>query len=310
LWSIRRQFLQRSSKPPDAINLHFALYVFPLLQSLPKDVPVTFTFHGPWAIESQWEGDNQWSVLCKQWIENRVYCHCDRFIVLSKAFGNILHQTYRVPWHKIYVIPGGVNTVLFQPSQSRTQARALLQWPQDRFILFTARRLVHRMGLDNLLNALAIVRQKKVDIWLAIAGNGPLRVHLERQIQELGLSQHVQLLGFLPDKQLPLAYQAADFTIVPSQSLEGFGLVVVESLACGTPVLGTPVGGMQEILTAFSPQLIADSVQTHAIAHQIEAVIRGDISIPSRTDCREYAATQFNWPKIASQVQQVLLAKS
>lgn len=56
LWRVRQKFQQRKLIRPDAINLHFALYGLPLLQYLPKDVPVTFTFHGPWAFESQQEG--------------------------------------------------------------------------------------------------------------------------------------------------------------------------------------------------------------------------------------------------------------
>ncbi len=107
---------------------------------------------------------------------------------------------------------------------------------------------------------------------------------------------------------MPVAYQAADLTVVPSQSLEGFGLILLESLACGTPVLCTPVGGMPEILANFSPQLITDSTDTEAIALRLEALLSGQLSMPSRTACRDYASTYFNWPKIAQQVRQVLLA--
>jgi glycosyltransferase involved in cell wall biosynthesis len=308
LWLIRSNFLRRKASQPDAINLHFALYSLPLLQILPPGVPITFSFHGPWALESKQEGAGKLSVFLKHWVEQRVYDRCDRFIVLSKAFGTILHQEYQVPWSKIHIIPGGVDLSRFQPNLSRQEARTQLNWPQDRPILFTPRRLVHRVGLDKLLMAIATIKPKIPDVWLAIAGKGPLKPDLERQATELGLNDHVTFLGFLPDDQLPGAYQAADLTIMPSQSLEGFGLVLLESLACGTPTLCTPVGGMPEILEPFSPDLITSSTEATAIAERLEELLTGKVSMPSREACREYAATHFDWQKIAQQVRQVLLA--
>jgi glycosyltransferase involved in cell wall biosynthesis len=308
LWLIRSNFLKRKAAQPDAINLHFALYSLPLLQVLPPGVPITFSFHGPWALESKQEGAGKLSVLFKHWVEQRVYDRCDRFIVLSKAFGTILHQEYQVPWSKIHIISGGVDLSRFQPNLSRQDARAQLNWLQERPILFTPRRLVHRVGLDKLLTAIATIKPKIPDVWLAIAGKGPLKPDLERQATELGLNDHVRFLGFLPDDQLPLAYQAADLTIMPSQSLEGFGLVLLESLACGTPTLCTPVGGMPEILEPFSPNLITSSTEATAIAERLEELLIGKVSMPSRESCREYAVAHFDWQKIAQQVRQILLA--
>ena len=307
LWLIRSNFLQRNSTEPDAINLHFALYSFPLLQVLPRGVPVTFSFHGPWALESKQEGSGKLSVFLKHWVEDRVYHRCDRFIVLSKAFGDILHQEYQVPWSKIHVIPGGVDLSRFQLNRSRPVARSQMDWPQNRPILFTARRLVHRVGLDKLLMAIAMIKPQIPDIWLAIAGKGPLQAVLEQQATDLRLNDNVKFLGFLPDDQLPIAYQAADLSVMPSQSLEGFGLAVLESLACGTPALCTPVGGMPEILEPFSPNLITTSIEATAIAERLEQLLLGKVPMPSREACQEYAAKNFDWQNIAQKIRKVLL---
>jgi glycosyltransferase involved in cell wall biosynthesis len=307
LWSAYRTFNDRPLTHSNAINIHFALYGCALLPHLPAHVPVTCTFHGPWAQESAREGVSSLNVWLKKQIEQVVYNRCDRFIVLSKAFGNLLHQTYRISWDKIHVIPGGVDVQRFQANLSRREARSQLNWPQDRFILFTPRRLVQRMGLDKLLAALAQRKPAISDIWLAIAGKGPLRETLEQQVHDLGLIDHVKFLGFLPDDQLPIAYQAADLTVMPSQSLEGFGLVLLESLACGTPTLCTPVGGMPEVITGFSPELITATTDVTAIAQSLADIITQKISLPDRYSCREYASTYFNWHNIAQQVQAVLL---
>ncbi|HLO86706.1 MAG TPA: glycosyltransferase family 4 protein [Nostocaceae cyanobacterium] len=310
LLSIRNNFQKTRVGKPDAINLHFALYSFPLLDILPKGVPITFNFHGPWASESKQEKVNkQISIFLKQWIiEKTTYHRCDRFVVLSKAFGQILHQHYQIPWEKIYVIPGGVDIDRFQITVSPQAARQQLNWPGDRPILFTSRRLVHRMGIDKLLQALAIIKPRIPDVWLAIAGRGHIQATLQQQAQELGLENNVKFLGFLPDEQLPLAYQAADLMIMPSQSFEGFGLAILESLACGTPVLCTPVGGMPEVLQRFSPDLITDSISVESIAEKLEQVILGKLPLPTREECRNYTVSNYDWKNIAQQVRQVILA--
>lgn len=307
LYSAYQNSRSLMSSNPDAINLHFALYGLAAIPNLPKDVPVTCTFHGPWAIESQQEGDSKLGVWLKKQMEQQVYNRCDRFIVLSKAFGQILHQEYCIPWDKIHIIPGGVDTQQFKNNLSRQEAREKLDWPQDRFIIFTPRRLVHRMGLDKLLSAIAQLKAEKHDIWLAIAGKGPLRDTLEKQTAELDLNNAVKFLGFLPDNDLPIAYQAADLTIMPSQSLEGFGLVLLESLASGTPVLCTPVGGMPEVIRDFSPELITDSPGEQAIATTLKAILTDQIQLPNRKACQDYATNQFSWRTISEQVKQVLL---
>jgi glycosyltransferase involved in cell wall biosynthesis len=307
--SCRNNFRQTRGEKPDAINLHFALYSFPIMDILPKEVPITFNFHGPWVSESEQEVTKQkLSNFFKQWlIEKRTYQRCDRFIVLSHAFAKILHQQYQIPEEKIHVIPGGVDTQRFAPKLSPQEARIKLNFPVDRPIIFTSRRLVNRVGIDKLLTAIALIKPRIPDVWLAIGGRGPMEAALKQQSQELGLDDHVKFIGFLPDADLPVAYQAADFSIMPSQSFEGFGLAIIESLACGTPVICTPVGGMPETLQPFSPQLITSAADENAIAQTLEAALLGKITIPTRNACRDYATTNFNWDKIAQQIRTVLL---
>ncbi len=307
LYSAYRTLRSLPALQSQAINIQFALYGMAALPHLPKDIPITCTFHGPWALESQQEGGSHVSVWTKKKMEQLVYGRCDRFIVLSKAFGEILHQEYGVACEKIHVIPGGVDTQRFQNNLSRQQAREELGWPKDRFIIFTPRRLVHRMGLSTLLRVIASLRAGNRDLLLAIAGKGPLRKVLEQEATELGLDNEVTFLGFVPDEALPTAYQAADLTIIPSQSLEGFGLVILESLASGTPVLCTPVGGMPEVIEDFSASLISRAASEQAIAATLSDVLAGNIRLPTRDACHTYAATRFGWPAIAQRVKETLL---
>lgn len=307
LWSASQAYRQKRHTPVDVINLHFALNSFPLLPYLPPKVPVVATFHGPWFQESQQEGDRKLVVGLKKQLEHLVYRRCDRFIVLSKAFGEILHQEFGISWDRITVIPGGVDTSRFSINLTRQQAREKLGWPQDRFIVFTPRRLVQRMGLGQLIDAIAPLVSQGQAVWLAIAGKGPLRDTLENQVKELNLQNQVKFLGFLPDDDLPVAYQAADITVMPSQSLEGFGLVLLESLACGTPVLCTPVGGMPEVIQGFSPDLVTVDATAAGLRNVLSKILTGETSLPNRDACRLYAESNFNWTAIVQRVQSILI---
>ena len=307
LWEIRSNFKKIKLSSKTAINLHFALYSFPILNSLPSDVPITFNFQGPWAGESKQEGANPIVIWLKKQLELRVYRRCDRFIVLSQAFGEILHCEYGIPWERINVIPGAIDTQAFNSALSKIEARQQLGWKSDRKILFTPRRLVNRMGLDRLLEAMVEVRKQVPDVWLGIAGKGPIAAQLQQQIEDLDLTDHVELLGFVPDELLSVAYQAADLTVVPSISLEGFGLILTESLACGTPALSTPVGGMPEILRPLDEALVTDSIEVSAIAQRLIEFLTGDRPLPTRDTCRQYAVENFDWSVIAPKVQKVLL---
>jgi glycosyltransferase involved in cell wall biosynthesis len=308
LLNVRSEFRRSISSSKTAINLHFALYSFPVINSLPSQIPITFNFHGPWALEGEQEGDKDIFIWLKKQLELYVYRRCDRFIVLSRAFGEVLHQEYRIPWEKIHIIPGGVNTDEFKPVLTKAEARAKLGWDPDRKILFTPRRLVHRVGLDRLLEAMVEIRKVVPDVWLGIAGKGILSQQLEQQIKDLELQDHAKLLGFIPDDLLSLAYQAADITVVPSISWEGFGLILVESLASGTPAISTPIGGMPEILQPLDPNLVTDSTEVSAISDRLIQFLSGQIPLPTSDTCRNYAVDNFDWKHITPRVQEVLIA--
>ena len=100
-----------------------------------------------------------------------------------------------------------------------------------------------------------------------------------------------------------MAYTAADFSIVPSQALEGFGLITLESLACGCPVLVTPVGGLPEVVQNLDPTLILRGTSREALA---EGIHRGlSEPLPSAVLCREYVEKNFSWPQITRRVLEI-----
>ena len=101
-------------------------------------------------------------------------------------------------------------------------------------------------------------------------------------------------------------YQAADLTVVPTVALEGFGLVTVESLACGTPVLGTDEGGTGEILRPFRPDLLVPPRDAVALATRLSALLADAGSRPDAATCRRYAEDHYAWPGVLARLEDEL----
>jgi len=305
LWAVRSAVQSAEDlRRADLIASHFALYTAPLLDLI-GDTPLVVHFHGPWALESAVEGASSLNIRLKHWLEQQVYRRGDRFIVLSEAFRDVLATQYAVDPSRIEVVPGGVDVERFKPSTSRAAARQVFGLCPHRPIVVSVRRLVTRVGLFSLLDAVERLRQREPDLLLLVAGKGPLADTLNTYIEEHDLSRHVRLLGFVPDADLPSLYRAADVSIVPSTHWEGFGLVAAESLAAGTPALVTPVGGLPEVVSPLSEDLVLEGRTPAAVAQGLREALRGTRPLPASEDCYRYARTRFAWPVIANQVQTV-----
>jgi glycosyltransferase involved in cell wall biosynthesis len=303
--ALRRELRQMlAEQQPELLVSHFAPYTFPVLDLI-REYPLVVHFHGPWALEGQVEDRGGLKSKFKAALERTVYRRGALCIVLSRAFRDILCHRYGVPGEHLRIVPGGVDTERFTTGVTSQEARELLGWPQNRPIVFTVRRLVRRMGLKNLVAAMEEVCRTVPEVFLAIAGKGALFEELWAQIQSQGLQNNVRLLGYLPDDELPLAYRAANLTVVPTVALEGFGLIAAESLAAGTPVLVTPVGGLPEVVSGLSPKMVLPSSGVGALAEGIESVLTGKLPLPDEQACRDYARTRYDWSVVATHLREV-----
>jgi glycosyltransferase involved in cell wall biosynthesis len=264
-------------------------------------------FQGPWSAESGIEGDGLLATRAKHWTESQVYKRAARLIVLSRAFARLLEERYDVPADRIRVIPGAVNTRRFLPTRSRGDARRALGWPTDRPIVLVVRRLVRRMGLENLLAAVRLAKVSVPDVLVIIAGTGPLSGELQQRAQAEGLSSNVRFTGFLPEDDLPSAYRAADLSVVPSVALEGFGLIVAESLAAGTPALVTNVGGLPETIERLAPQCIVHDAGARPLAAMLVDALRGTLPLPPLAECIQHAQAHFDWSVVTGRVRDTYL---
>jgi len=305
-WRALRRELRRmlDERQPDLVASHFALYTLPVLDLI-RSYSLVIHFHGPWALESRVEGARVLTTRVKTLLERTVYRRGTRFIVHTRAFHDILHLHYRVPAEHIRVIPAGIDVHRFAIDLTQQAARERLGWPLDRPILLAVRRLVRRVGLENLVVAMGRVRKRVPEALLLVAGVGPLAEALWDRVKSLELANNVRLLGFVPDQDLPIAYRAANLTVVPSTALEGFGLPIVESLAAGTPPLVTPVGGSPEVVRDLSPELVLPATGAGPLSEGLVAALTGGLPLPSAEACQAYARARYDWPLIAARVRGV-----
>jgi glycosyltransferase involved in cell wall biosynthesis len=297
-WLGIRRSVGRLVGSSDVVVSHGVPHIFPAID-LVQSRPLVVHFHGDWAAEARMSGRHPATVHIRHFQQRTVFAHADRFIVLSRAFASALTAGFGVSPEMIDVIPGGVDLDLFDADESQHEARAACGLP-DRPIVLCVSRLVAAKGLSALISAMTIVHPQHPNAFLAIVGSGPLAADLQRQIDGSGLHDSVQIVGHV-GAGLPLFYRAANVTIVPSDLVEGFGLVVVESLAMGTPVLVTPVGGLPEVISDLDRQLILDSPTVKDLAAGLCRALNNPSELPRGPSCRDYA-TRFAWSTIAGRV--------
>jgi glycosyltransferase involved in cell wall biosynthesis len=290
---------RRAAAGAEIVDAHFALYAAaPLRLRTLRSLPLVFHFHGPWAEENLAAGDSsRVRHVLRSALERRVLRRADAHVVLSSAFRRVLVERYRVrPWD-VHVWAPGVALDLFTPGD-RSRARALLDIDRHAFVAVCVRRLVPRMGLDCLLDAWERVRRDlPAGSQLLLVGDGPLRDTLIDRASRRPLSGTVRLLGRLSEEDLVEAYRAADVALVPTVTLEGFGLVVPEAAACGTPSIVSDVGGLPEVTLPFDRSLVVAPGDPAALGARIEAAARGEL--PAREATRRFAE-RFSWPQLAA----------
>jgi glycosyltransferase involved in cell wall biosynthesis len=194
---------------------------------------------------------------------------------------------------RIRLIPGWVESSRYVPLDDRERAKRQLGWPLGIPILFTLRRLSPRMGLDRLLEASASVHGEGIAFHLMIGGTGPLQKSLEDRSRALGLSETVTFLGRIDDDKLPLAYAACDAFVLPTAELECFGLIALEALSAGRPVLATPVGAIPEIVGKFEPGWIAKSPRADSIAELLRHYLSGEETGHNARELHEQTSREY-----------------
>lgn len=193
----------------------------------------------------------------------------------------------------VHTIYQGVDDKLFFPGDAET-ARQRLALPTDRRLLLWVGRMVEVKGLDTLIAAFDLSRQKQSDLHLLLVGDGPLRASVRADVERRGLSNHVTFAGTQLPTQLPDWYRAADLFVLSSLS-EGLPNVLREAVACGRPFVSTDVGSVREIAESQAGSPFAELVpvgDAAAMAIAIERVLRPEyLAVAQSVPCRSWRDT-------------------
>lgn len=282
----------------EVIDTHFALTALPFITGLLHHKPLVVHFQGPWADESEVIGQTRAVCGLKRVVERLVYRRAAAIVVLSQSFRRLLIERYGVaPWN-IKVIHPGVDTDHFRPGDKEIE-RSVFGVSELTSAVVTVRRLVPRMGLDIMADAWAeVVSKLGGGVHWFVVGDGPSRTDLEEQVAGLGVEANVHFLGEVDEELLVKCYQGADLSVVPSLELEGFGLSTLESLACGTPVVASDVGGLREAIGSLATNLLVPPGDVSALAERLQQALSGTIDVPTSAQCRSYAE-EYSWNEVA-----------
>ncbi|HZL82617.1 MAG TPA: glycosyltransferase family 4 protein [Candidatus Deferrimicrobium sp.] len=207
---------------------------------------------------------------------------------------------------RVRVVPGWVDPIRFRPVEDKRAVRERLDWPTDRPILFTLRRLVPRMGIDLVLRAISIARHNCPQFVLIIGGQGPSRVVLEEMAATLGVDDIVRFVGRVADSILPDMYAAATAFVLPTFDLECFGIIAVEALASGCPVLATPVGAIPEVLSPVEPRWLASTASATDVAALLTRFLHNELPSHTAAELRAYAVDKYGIDVVMPQMLEAL----
>lgn len=232
----------------------------------------------------------------------RVIQEIDHFFPVSDYTAHVLVDKYGIPKSRIDVVINGTNPELFFPKAVDSLKRELQL--EDKKVILSLARLVHRKGIDLALKALAPVLKTNSDLVYLIAGDGSERQALERLSRELEITSHVHFLGKIPYLQLNDYLNLADVFVMTPRSvwpdIEGFGIVYLEANACGKAVIGSRSGGVPSAIKHEFNGLLIDEGSKHQLQEACLRLLNDD---PLRntlgTNGLEWVRREANWNSVS-----------
>lgn len=228
-------------------------------------------------------------------------------VIVCSAFmrGEVMHAL-NTPYDKIDVIPNGIRAEKFQfefPEAERAAFRKRFAAPDQPLIFFVGR-MVREKGVQVLIQAMPIVRTEFPNAILVIVGGG-YRAHLEEFVRFCHIEDAVRFTGFIPDSDLLRLYRVIDVAVYPSL-YEPFGIVALEAMAAGAPVVVSDAGGLKEVVRHEETGILTWAGNPESVAWGILRVLQDPTAAQRRVKNAQKAVQRdFNWRRIAQHTQQV-----
>ena len=238
---------------------------------------------------------------------------CDRIIAATEQERMDLIYYYGAAEEKVSVVPCGVNLDLFQ-TMDRIEARDYLNIHDNcRIVLFIGR-IEKLKGIDNLIKAMPYLQDRETRL-LIVGGDEQSRYEMEalqRLVTQMNIDDIVSFSGLVDQEELPYYYNAADVCVIPSY-YESFGLVALESLACGTPIVANKVGIVDTLLQNHEVGVLVDDHSAENLAEGINRVLSSKLKRSAIAEVAHRTVENFSWERVAcrmiEQYKQTLPAK-
>ena len=219
-------------------------------------------------------------------------------IVNSNYMKNELQRLFGLPYEKINVIPNGVDLNLYDNIERDYDFRRRYAMDNEKIILFIGR-LVYEKGIQNLIAAMPKILSSYNDAKLVIAGKGGMISELRAQVNALGLSEKVYFTGYLAGKDVKKMYKCADVAVFPS-TYEPFGIVAIEAMLSGNPIVVSDVGGLNEIVDHGINGMKSYCGNANSLADSILTLLYDKNLVATCTkNAKEKVRLKYNWAKIA-----------
>ena len=239
-------------------------------------------------------GAVEWWLTYEAW---RVIC-CSRFME------DEVRRVFQLPADKVRVVPNGVTPPTGEGRPDDAAFRARFAAPDEALVFFLGR-LVGEKGVHVLLDAVPIILEGHPATRFVIAGEGPARPDLEARAERLGIRGHVAFYGYAGDAERDRFLRAAQVAVFPSL-YEPFGIVALEAMAAGTPVVATATGGFQEIIRHGQTGLLAEPGSPESLARQVLALLHApNLADRLRRSAQRHVAEHYAWDQIASRTAAV-----
>lgn len=237
--------------------------------------------------------DIEWWLIYEAW----------RVVVCSLAMQSELARVFQAPADKVRVIPNGID-VSDMHVRKDMELRRRYAADDEEIILFVGR-LVWEKGVDTLLYALRQLVAVRPKVKLIVAGRGPIQEELESLARQLGLTGHVHFVGHVDAQLRDLLYGVSDVAAFPSR-YEPFGIVALEAMAAGVPVIVGDVGGLKEIVGGDDVGLRVPPGNAGALSTALLNLLddRGRAQAMARR-AREKVERVFTWDSVAAQTERI-----
>ena len=228
-----------------------------------------------------------------------------RVIACSRYMEDELKRVFQIPEDKLRIIPNGVYPQEFQKTDiDPSKIRNRYSSPNEK-IIFHVGRIVREKGLGVLLEAMPRVLEAEPRVKLVIAGKGPYLDELKHRAYQLGIYNRIYFTGYIDDNTRNALFQCADVAVFPSL-YEPFGIVALEGMAAGTPVVVSDTGGMSEIIKHGVNGLKAYTNNVISLADNIIwALQHPDHTLQMKHKAMEDVKTIYNWDRIAIKTKEV-----